>query len=227
MTQTEEEQQLEKQLRQELAAFIDDKSITKLPDGGFLIKPKRDITQIGAILMGQKMTKLGGMLKSNGCFELKCVKTGNKDSIRHQRIALTDLVPGYSPRLYYDDGSIEPLYADMRVNGQTQDIVVRPSLKFEGKYELIDGNRRRRSAELLQQDKTSKYDWTALNAEVRDLSDSEAYLLALTFFNRKELSPFELGRYFKEGMQQFRSYTRIKKQLRRHLVIRAKAVSRS
>ena len=108
-------------------------------------------------------------------------------------ISLNDLVLGPTPRLNVDDISIEPLFLDLKVNGQKERIIVTPSPKIEGKYEIIDGNRRKRAAEALG--------WPTLKAEIRDLTDQEAFEPAFILFNRKELSQFEMGRYFKKGME--------------------------
>lgn len=151
MTLEEQEQQLRELIKQ----YIDEKSITKLPQG-WLIKPKRGISPVSLVLMSQKLKDLGATYSANtNTFTLKEMPfKDRKEATRFARIPLGDLVPGYQPRLNVDL-DIEELYDDMKVNGQKERIIVRPSPKFEGKYEVLKGNRRKRCAELLLNDKNS------------------------------------------------------------------------
>lgn len=103
-------------------------------------------------------------------------------------LLLTDLVTGPQPRTTVDNLSLGVLMTDMQANGMKQRIVVRPSPHLKGKYEVLDGNRRKRVAESLH--------WLTVKVIVRNLSDVEAYEYAFTANNnRKELSDLEVGRW--------------------------------
>jgi hypothetical protein len=201
-----EEEHQDQMLRELLKRYCDEKDVSRTPIG-WLIRPKQGLRPgMRGPMHELLVTKMGATYSQTAdSFLLAQIPTSKevkKQPTRLGRILLGDLVHGYQPRLTVDDLSIEPLYADMRVNGQKERIIVRVSQKFEGKYEMIKGNRRKRCAEMLLNE-DSPFDWTGLDAEIRDLTDQEAYALVLSLFNRKELSSFELGRYFKQGMQEF------------------------
>ena len=189
---TEEEQ--DQQLKELLKPYCDEKDVSKTPIG-WLIKPRKNLPPTMLVVMTKKLEALGAAFSATaGTFLLKEMSSGQrKEHEKYVDISLNDLVLGPTPRLNVDDISIEPLFLDLKVNGQKEHIIVRPSPKIEGKYENIDGNRRKRAAEALG--------WPTLKAEIRDLTDQEAFELAFILFNRKELSQFETGRYFKKAME--------------------------
>jgi ParB/RepB/Spo0J family partition protein len=159
---------------------------------GLFIKPKQDLSPALLVLMIKKVEKLGGSYSpsTNTLLLPQVAKKEQRDPERLADLLLTDLVPGPNPRLNIDTVGLQELYADMLKNGQKQRIEVRPSPLFPGKYEIIDGNRRKRVAEMLG--------WSILRADIKDMTDLEAYENAFIINNdRQELSAFEKGRWFK------------------------------
>ncbi len=159
---------------------------------GLFIKPKQDLSPALLVLMIKKVEKLGGSYSpsTNTLLLPQVSKKEQRDPERLADLLLTDLVPGPNPRLNIDTVGLQELYADMLKNGQKQRIDVRPSPLFPGKYEIIDGNRRKRVAEMLG--------WSILRAVIKDMTDLEAYETAFIINNdRQELSAFEKGRWFK------------------------------
>ena len=159
---------------------------------GLFIKPKKDLAPALLIAMGKKLEKLGATYSpTTNTFLLSQIpKKEQRDPERLADLLLTDLVPGPNPRLNIDTVGLQELYADMLKNGQKQRLEVRPSPLFPGKYEIIDGNRRKRVAEMLG--------WPIIKAVIRDMTDQEAYENAFIINNdRQELSAFEKGRWFK------------------------------
>jgi len=159
---------------------------------GLFIKPKKDLAPALLIAMGKKLEKLGATYSpTTNTFLLSQIpKKEQRDPERLADLLLTDLVPGPNPRLNIDTVGLQELYADMLKNGQKQRLEVRPSPLFPGKYEIIDGNRRKRIAEMLG--------WPIIKAVIRDMTDQEAYENAFIINNdRQELSAFEKGRWFK------------------------------
>ena len=65
-----------------------------------------------------------------------------------------------------------------------------------GKYEIIDGNRRKRCAELLE--------WATVPCRIREMTDEEAYETAFIINNdRRDLDPLEQGRWLQIMMATF------------------------
>ncbi len=165
---------------------------------GLFIKPKKDLAPALLIAMGKKLEKLGATYSpTTNTFLLSQIpKKEQRDPERLADLLLTDLVPGPNPRLNIDTVGLQELYADMLKNGQKQRLEVRPSPLFPGKYEIIDGNRRKRVAEILG--------WPIIKAVIRDMTDQEAYENAFIINNdRQELSAFEKGRWFKILMEKW------------------------
>ena len=165
---------------------------------GLFIKPKKDLAPALLIAMGKKLEKLGATYSpTTNTFLLSQIpKKEQRDPERLADLLLTDLVPGPNPRLNIDTVGLQELYADMLKNGQKQRLEVRPSPLFPGKYEIIDGNRRKRVAEMLG--------WPIIKAVIRDMTDQEAYENAFIINNdRQELSAFEKGRWFKILMEKW------------------------
>jgi ParB/RepB/Spo0J family partition protein len=165
---------------------------------GLFIKPKKELAPALLIAMGKKLEKLGATYSpTTNTFLLSQIpKKEQRDPERLADLLLTDLVPGPNPRLNIDTVGLQELYADMLKNGQKQRLEVRPSPLFPGKYEIIDGNRRKRVAEMLG--------WPIIKAVIRDMTDQEAYENAFIINNdRQELSAFEKGRWFKILMEKW------------------------
>ena len=165
---------------------------------GLFIKPKEDLAPALLVMMIKKLEKLGATYSAttNTLLLPQMPKKEQREPERLADILLTDLVPGPNPRLNIDNVGLQELYADMLKNGQKQRIEVRPSPLFIGKYEMIDGNRRKRVAEMLG--------WSTLRAVIKDMTDQEAYENAFIVNNdRQPLSSFEKGRWFKILMEKW------------------------
>ena len=163
---------------------------------GVLLTPRADVlaTPKRFIEMYRLVSDFGGEWHPDRGFfvvqEKKAVQEFMKD------IELKDFVAGPNPRLQIDEASVEDLFADIRDNGMRERIKVRPSKSFEGKFEVVDGNRRVKVATLLG--------WATIRAVVVELSDLEAYEVAFTVNNnRNGFTPEEKGRYFKLLMEKF------------------------
>jgi ParB/RepB/Spo0J family partition protein len=163
---------------------------------GVLLTPRPDVltTPKRFIEMYRLVSDFGGEWHPERGFfvvqEKKAVQEFMKD------IELKDFVAGPNPRLQIDEASVEDLFADIRDNGMRERIKVRPSKSFEGKFEVVDGNRRLKVATLLGS--------ATIRAVVVELSDLEAYEAAFTVNNnRNGFTPEEKGRYFKLLMEKF------------------------
>lgn len=102
-------------------------------------------------------------------------------------IPVADIVKSkYQPRMVFDEKAIDELATSIQAIGLGKPILVRPLPN--GKFELIGGERRWRSVQLLG--------WTTIQALVREMSDGVAMLLALTDNNQEDLSDYELARSY-------------------------------
>lgn len=97
-------------------------------------------------------------------------------------ISLLDDSP-LNPRKTFDKARLEELGASMRAMGQLQPILVRPSKKKPGRYEIASGHRRRRGGEIAG--------LVSLEAIVRELSDEEIIVIGLTEDQNEPLPPLE------------------------------------
>lgn len=100
-----------------------------------------------------------------------------------------------------DEGDTTALEADIKTRGQLQSLLVRPSAKHPGKYELLSGHRRRKSLRKLGIQ-------TAHVIIARDLAD-DAHALAAVFAensedNRCNLSAREQARIFETMIAEFK-----------------------
>ena len=98
-------------------------------------------------------------------------------------LAISDIVlPPSQPRRYFDRGKQKQLTQSLQKHGLLEPLLVRPIAR--GKYELVAGERRYRAASALG--------WDSVPAIVRELSDSEALILALVEnLEREDLNPIE------------------------------------
>jgi hypothetical protein len=206
------EEREEEEIRQDLAAFIDERGIISLRDGGgWAIRAKKDISNVQFAVMNEKVHALGGKLESSGIFTIKQLQSKEAaGQPQFARVPLAKLIAGYQPRRVQSKEDLEKylrrrekLYLDMHDNGQKQKLIVRPSKKVEGSYEVIKGNTRLEFAKQLANDKTSHFDWTSLDVEIRELSDEEVYQLVAQLFDREDLDQFEWGRLFKKGLEEY------------------------
>jgi ParB/RepB/Spo0J family partition protein len=168
--------------------------ITKTPNGT-LIKPKQLPFPI-FIVLHDKLVKVGAKYEAGTNTFIIPPDAENAPIEKFERLKLADLVPGPNPRLTMDTLSLEDLYQDIKENGLRQRIEVRLSVRLPGKYEIIDGNRRKKVAEMLG--------WGDIPVVVRDLNDLQAHEVAFAINNnRSELSSYEKGRWIAIMMQKF------------------------
>lgn len=103
--------------------------------------------------------------------------TPNKTTIPLTQIC----IPQTQPRRYFDPEAMEFLRASIEKDGILQPILVRP---LGDQYELVAGERRYRAA--------SSLNLAEIPVVIKELSDHEAYLIALTEnLQREDLNPIE------------------------------------
>ncbi|MDR7078798.1 ParB family chromosome partitioning protein [Neobacillus niacini] len=109
----------------------------------------------------------------------------NLDVVKNEeikKIPIESIVPNrFQPRTVFDDEKIEELSRTIHTHGIIQPIVVR---QFDGKYEIIAGERRFRAMK--------KLGWDEAPAIIKNYSDTETASVALIEnLQREELSPIE------------------------------------
>ena len=104
------------------------------------------------------------------------------DSNKTQTLSLSKIrLPKTQPRHYFDPEAMESLIASIKKDGILQPILVRPVGDF---YELVAGERRFRAA--------SSLELSDIPVVIKELSDQDAYLIALTEnLQREDLNPIE------------------------------------
>jgi ParB family chromosome partitioning protein len=108
----------------------------------------------------------------------------------------------YQPRAHFETESLEELAASIKKNGVMQPILVRPSEKQSGKYEIIAGERRFRAAKLAKLDEVPVL--------VRAINDQQALEMALVEnIQRQDLSPLEEALGYERLIEEFK-YTQEK-----------------
>lgn len=102
-----------------------------------------------------------------------------------------------TPRLSFDEGWVRELAEDIGRNGQIKPIIVRPHPSKPGFYQVVDGEHRVRAMMLLGE--------KTIRAEVHQLSDSEAALLAMRVneLHGKRLSEIEEGIHMLKLQREF------------------------
>src|SRR5689334_18012842 len=118
-------------------------------------------------------------------------------------LPLTKLHAGkYQPREHFETESLEELAASIKKNGIMQPILVRPSEKQAGKYEIIAGERRFRAAKLAKLEEVPVL--------VRAINDQQALEMALVEnIQRQDLSPLEEAAGYERLIEEFK-YTQEK-----------------
>jgi ParB family chromosome partitioning protein len=108
----------------------------------------------------------------------------------------------FSPRKAFSEGYIEELAESIEQEGQLKPIIVRAHPTKLNIYQVIDGEHRIRALRKLGRE--------VVRAEVRRLSDEEAYLLAIRVnqMHGKRLEELEEGLHIKKMMDEF-GYTQI------------------
>jgi len=103
----------------------------------------------------------------------------------------------FSPRKAFSEGYIEELAESIEREGQLKPIIVRPHPSKPNCYQVVDGEHRIHALR--------KLGHGMVRAEVRRLSDEEAFLLAMRVneMHGKRLEELEEGLHIKRMMEQF------------------------
>lgn len=110
----------------------------------------------------------------------------------HQ-IPLADIYAEEQVRGIFNKAKLQELADDMKASGQAQPIMVRPKPGEKGKYLIVFGERRVRSARLLG--------WPTIRAEVQDIDDLEAARLQYSENQaRVDLNPIDDARAIRRRM---------------------------
>ena len=117
--------------------------------------------------------------------DTKDISMQSEISNQDTKISIANLKPSPSqPRRLFDKNSINELAESIKSKGLVQPILVRPSPKESGTYEIIAGERRWRAAQIAQLHEVP--------AVVRQLDDVEALEIAIIEnVQRSDLSPIE------------------------------------
>ncbi|MCC7519355.1 MAG: ParB/RepB/Spo0J family partition protein [Verrucomicrobiae bacterium] len=115
-----------------------------------------------------------------------------QEGVRH--LPLAKIIPNpRQPRTRFDETPLDDLVASIREHGVMQPVTVRPR---GDAFELIAGERRFRASQ--------KAGLQSLPALVRDVSDQEAYMLALIEnLQREDLNPIEEARGYRRLADDF------------------------
>ncbi|WP_010630839.1 nucleoid occlusion protein [Sporolactobacillus vineae] len=99
-----------------------------------------------------------------------------------QEVPISQIIPNqYQPRSVFDEGKLHELAVTIKEHGVIQPVVLRP---FDGKYEIIAGERRWRACIYLG--------WEKIPAIIRNLDDDQTASIALIEnLQREELTPIE------------------------------------
>ncbi len=108
-----------------------------------------------------------------------------------------DIVPNpQQPRKEFDAEALEELVTSVREYGVLQPIVVRPSPRSEGKFELVMGERRLRASKLAER--------RTITAVVRDTADNSMLQDALLEnLHRSQLNPLEEASAYQQLIADF------------------------
>ncbi len=108
----------------------------------------------------------------------------------------------YQPRINFDDITLDELAASIKKNGVMQPVLVRPSPKQAGKYEIIAGERRWRASKIAELDQ--------IPVLIRDIDDEQALEMALVEnIQRQDLSAIEEALGYQRLIEEF-DYTQEK-----------------
>ncbi|MEQ8898288.1 MAG: ParB/RepB/Spo0J family partition protein [Roseovarius sp.] len=100
------------------------------------------------------------------------------------------------PRRTFDPGALEDLAASIREKGIIQPLIVRPSPKTEGQFEIVAGERRWRAAQMAK--------LHAVPALVREFDDTEVLEVAIIEnVQRADLNPVEEAAGYNQLMEKF------------------------
>ena len=130
-----------------------------------------------------------------GVVSTQASSSGLSERIRYLDISSIINNPD-QPRKHFDETEIEDLSRSIKNNGVLQPVLVRPSKKHSGKYEIIAGERRWRAA--------TKISLPQLPVIIRDISDREALEIAIIEnVQRSNLSPLEEAEAYQSLIDQF------------------------
>lgn len=125
-------------------------------------------------------------------------KSRSRDKVLTTNLRIEELELGvFTPRLSVDWKYVDELAEDMKANGQQKPIITRPHPEKPNRYQVIDGEYRVRAAK--------KLGWFLIRAEVRKLTDEEAWFLAMRInqMHGKRLNPVEEAMHIKRMMEKF------------------------
>jgi ParB family chromosome partitioning protein len=114
-----------------------------------------------------------------------------------QMVALDLLEPNPDqPRRQFSDEALKELADSIREKGVIQPLIVRPSKKSEGRYEIVAGERRWRASQLAQQHQ--------IPVIVRELDDTEVLEIAIVEnIQRADLNAIEEAMGYRQLMDRF------------------------
>jgi ParB family chromosome partitioning protein len=102
----------------------------------------------------------------------------------------------YQPRTQFSETSLLELAESIKKNGIMQPIIVRPSPKQSGKYEIVAGERRWRAAQLANLEQVPVI--------IREIPDKQALELALVEnIQRQDLTPLEEAQGYQRLIEEF------------------------
>ncbi len=102
----------------------------------------------------------------------------------------------YQPRTHFDEVSLTELSESIRKNGVIQPLIIRPSAREKGKYEIIAGERRWRASKMAGLDQVPVI--------IRDISDRQALEFAIVEnVQRHDLSPLEEALGYQRLIEEF------------------------
>ncbi len=102
----------------------------------------------------------------------------------------------YQPRTHFDEVSLTELSESIRKNGVIQPLIVRPSSREKGKFEIIAGERRWRASKMAGLDQVPVI--------IRDISDRQALEFAIVEnVQRHDLSPLEEALGYQRLIEEF------------------------
>lgn len=127
----------------------------------------------------------------------------SKDSGGIHSLPISKLHAGkYQPRSKFEETSLAELSDSIKKNGVLQPILVRPSDKHAGKYEIVAGERRWRAAKMANV--------AIIPVLVREMNDQQALELALVEnIQRQDLSAVEEAKGYQRLIDEFK-YTQEK-----------------
>lgn len=127
----------------------------------------------------------------------------SKDSSSVHELPISKLHAGkYQPRSKFEETSLAELSDSIKRNGVLQPVLVRPSDKHPGKYEIVAGERRWRAAKMAAV--------AVVPVLVRAMSDQQALELALVEnIQRQDLSAIEEAKGYQRLIEEFK-YTQEK-----------------